>query len=201
MPKLLIATTNQAKLEESRRALEDSGLELLSLKDFPNIQPVEEIGTTFEENALLKAKGYFEQTQIPCLGDDGGLEIVYLGGLPGPNSRRWVGENATDRDLAEEVLKRLRGVPREKRGARLGTCNVFYDSKHILKKDSWVEGYIAEKLMTEIQPGFPYRSILMIPEFNKSYGRLTKEEHEAVNFRQKNLNALKPEIMKLLADK
>ena len=95
----------------------------------------------------------------------------------------------------------MEGIPKEKRTARLGGVMVFWDGQHMIKKEHSTEGYISERLMTEIQSGFPYRAILMIPQFNKAYGSLTHEEHEQVNFRRKNLAALKPEILQYLYEK
>ncbi len=200
MAKLLFGTTNQAKLAEVCGVLQADGIEVLGLRDIPDIQQVEETGKDFEENAVLKAKGYFSQKNIPTIADDGGIMVDALGGLPGVHSHRWLGHDASDRELAEAVLEKMRGVPQEKRTARLGGVMVFWDGEHIIKKEHWTEGYIADRLMTDIQPGFPYRAILMIPQFAKAYGALTDEEHEQVNFRRKNLAALKPEIVRYLKE-
>ncbi|OHA09532.1 MAG: hypothetical protein A3A44_01975 [Candidatus Sungbacteria bacterium RIFCSPLOWO2_01_FULL_60_25] len=196
--KLLVATTNAAKFREARDALGDARIEILGLQDFPHVSAVPETGETFRENAILKAKGYFRQTHVPCVADDGGLVVDYLGGMPGVQSHRWLEREASDRELAEAILAKLKGVAPEKRGARLGGCIAFWDGATLLTGQNWVEGYISERLMGEVQPGFPYRAILMIPQFEKSYGDLTEEEHEEVNFRRKNLKALKPEISKHL---
>ena len=198
MKSLLIGTTNPGKLEEAREVLKTNGLTILSLKDFSNIQKVDETGDTFEENASLKAKGYFSQTEIPCIADDGGLLVDALGGLPGVHSNRFLGYEASDQELAQGILERMQGVPHEKRTARLGGFIIFWDGTHLLKSENYIEGYIAEKLLGEIKPGFPFRPILVIPQFNKPYSTLTHEEHEQVNFRRKNLKILKPEILKLL---
>ncbi|MDP3770543.1 MAG: non-canonical purine NTP pyrophosphatase [Candidatus Sungbacteria bacterium] len=198
MKPLLIATTNPAKFEEAAEGLSGDGIEIRSLKDFPDIIPVEEIGDTFEENAVLKAKGYFEQTHIPCIADDGGLMIDYLGGAPGVHSNRWLGRVASSEELAHAIIEKMAGVEEEKRTARLGGFIIFWDGVHMLKQECWLEGYIAEQLMGEIKPGFPYRPLLMIPQFGKPYSELTQEEHDQVNFRRKNLRALKPEMLKLL---
>lgn len=199
MARLLISTTNPAKFEEAVSALTEPGLEILGLKDFPSIATVEEVGKTFEENAILKAKGYFEQTRVPCIADDGGLMVDYLDGAPGVASARWLGHNASAEELANAIIEKLQGVPRAHRTARLGGFIAFHDGANLLLNENWIEGYIANRIMCEIKPGFPYRAILMIPQFGKSYGELTEAEHEQVNFRRKNLKALKPEIMKLLA--
>lgn len=195
--KLCIATTNPAKFEEARLALQGGNFEVFGLRDFPGIVTVEETGATFEENAILKARGYFTQVGIPCIADDGGLEVEYLEGAPGVASSRWLGEEATDKDRANAVLKKLAGVPPEKRKARLGGVMVFYDGAHLLKSENWVDGHIAERLMGEITRGFPYRPIFMVSQLEKSYNELTNEEYEQINFRHKNLNALKLEIIKI----
>ena len=198
MRSLLIATTNPAKFEEASSLLAESNLTILGLKDFSAITAVEETGATFEENAILKAKGYFEQTNVPCIADDGGLMIDCLDGAPGVHSKRWLGHDASDEELAAAVLEKMSGIPQEKRTARLGGLIVFWDGEHLLKQENWIEGYITEKLMGEIKKGFPYRPLLMIPQFGKPYSDLTKEEHDQVNFRRKNLQILKPKILEML---
>lgn len=198
MKSLLIATTNPAKFEEISSILSSGGLEILGLKDFSSIQIVPETGDTFFENAFLKAKGYFEQTGLPCVADDGGLMVDYFDGAPGVNSHRWLGYEATDQELAEAILKKLEGVPLEKRAARIGGLAVFYDGEHVIKEENYVEGYIAERLMGTIKPGFPYRPIFIVSAFNKPFSMLTEEEDHAVGARQKNFRALKPKILELL---
>src|SRR5271157_5736486 len=101
MKPLLIATTNPSKFAEAKLVLERDGIRILALKDFPNITTVPETEETFRENAVLKAKGYFEQTGMPTLADDGGLEVEYLGGLPGVASHRWLGHAASDEELVQ----------------------------------------------------------------------------------------------------
>ena len=199
MKQLLIGTTNSGKFEEARRALQENELNILSLRDFPNIKKIEETGNTFKENAILKAKGYFRQTNIPTIADDGGLMVDALGGLPGVHSNRFLGyEGASDHELAEGILKRLEDVPQVKRGARLGGFVVFWDGTHLLEAENYIEGYIADTLLDTIKPGFPFRAILFLPQFNKPYSALTCEEHEKVNFRRKSLRELKPKILEFL---
>lgn len=198
MKSLIIATTNPAKFEEASTILKEADLKILGLKDFPDVKPVPETGNTFLENAFLKALGYFLQTGIPCIADDGGLMVDALDGAPGVNSHRWLGHEATDQELAEAVLKKLEGVPKEKRSARLGGVMVFYDGTHTLSKENYVEGYITDRLMGEIKPGFPYRPIFMVSSLNKPFSETTAEEDEIVGHRRKSLRALKPKILELL---
>lgn len=199
MRTLLAATTNPAKLKEIQLVFADFGVTLLSLKDFSEVAPAEETGETFEENAILKAKYYFGKTGVPTLADDGGCMVDALGGLPGVHSHRWLGHAATDLELAAEIVKRLAGVPREKRTARIGGFVAFYDGVHLITSSNFTHGYITETMPVEIEPGFPYRSVMVIPQFGKLYKDLTHEEHEAVNHRRKNLQALKPEILEILS--
>lgn len=198
MKSLLVATTNPSKFAEISLILQDSGLKILGLKDFSDVKIVPENGDTFLENAFLKAKGYFLQTQIPCVVDDGGLMIDYLDGAPGVHSNRWLGREASDQELYEAVLKRLEGVPRQKRTARLGGFAVFYDGEHFLKEENYIEGYIADRPTGGIKPGFPYRSIFVVSRFNKTFNELTEEEGKEVGARQKNFRALKPRVLELL---
>jgi XTP/dITP diphosphohydrolase len=196
--KLLIATTNPSKFKEASASLSGFGFEVLSLKDFPGSGDVEETGATFEENALLKAKTYFKRTKMPCIADDGGIVVDALDGAPGVASHRWLGDDATDEDRANGILERMKGVPREKRTARIGGIIVFFDGVHTLKAENWLEGYISDRVMGDIQPGFPYRHVLIIPQFGKAYSELTEAEHEAVSFRRKSIRELAPQIAKLL---
>ena len=198
MKRLLIGTTNPAKLEEAKTVLNGNGFEILGLKEFPHIEKIEESGETFEENAILKAKGYFAQTGIPTIADDGGLMVDALDGLPGVHSNRFLGYAASDEELVQGILKRLEGVPREKRTARLGGVIIFWDGAQLLRAENYIEGYIAEKPLDEIRPGFPYRPILFLPQFGKPYSALTHEEHEQADFRRKSLRELKPKILELL---
>lgn len=198
MKQVLVATTNPSKFREAASILKQEDLEILGLKDFPDVQKVEETGDSFLENALLKARGYFSQTKIPCVADDGGLMIDYLGGAPGVNSHRFLGREASDQELAEAVLKKMEGAPRQKRTARLGGYVVFYNGKEILKQENWIEGYIADRLMGDIKPGFPYRSIFMVAKFNKPFSEITEEEDREIGARQRNFRTLKPKILELL---
>ena len=199
MPRLLIATSNPSKFAEARDVLAGDSFTVVGLADFPDIKPVPETGETFEKNAVLKAKGYFSQTNVPCIADDGGLIVDALGGLPGVHSHRWLGHEATDQELAEAVIERLHSAPREQRTARLGGFIAFWNGAELLLSENWIEGHIAESIMGEIKPGFPYRAIFVVDAFNKPYSDLTHEEHEQVNFRRKNLKALRPRIAQLLA--
>jgi XTP/dITP diphosphohydrolase len=122
---LLIATTNPGKMLEIQRAFSDLPLMLRSLDEFPDIALVEETGTTYEENALLKALNYAEQTRCWALADDSGLEVTGLNGLPGVRSARYGGANASDGERTQKLIRELDGKAFHKRSARFVCCVAF----------------------------------------------------------------------------
>ena len=118
--KLLLGTKNTAKIEEYKKYLVRSNLQLVTLKEIGFLETPLEIGKTFAENAMQKARFYAEKTEYPTLGDDGGLEIDALDGEPGVHSRRWVGERGTDEDRIRKVFEKLEGVPPAERSSANG---------------------------------------------------------------------------------
>lgn len=183
MKKLLIATTNPGKLKEIKNTLTDLPLIILTLQDLQITEEVEEDGKTFEENAIKKAKFYCQKSGLPTIVDDGGLEIDALDGEPGVKSKRWVPgkENPTDEELIDYTLKRLLGVPKEKRGAQLRTvlALAFPDSQ-IFTSEGAVRGMIAKQPCKEWTRGYPYRALLYLPQIKKFYheGKFTRKEKE-----------------------
>src|SRR5690348_15468309 len=118
LPRLLIATTNPHKVEEFRAILGELPYQLVSLRDVPPVAEVDETGSTFEENAVLKAVGYARATGLLALADDSGLEIDALGGEPGVYSSRWAGPDVTYPERFRLLAARLAGVPAGGRTAR-----------------------------------------------------------------------------------
>ena len=121
MKTLVIATHNQGKLEEYQLIFKKvlSGVTLISLSELGITKKAEESGKTLEANAIQKASFYSRFTKLSTLADDGGLEIDYLDGEPGVQSRRWPGYEASDEELIQMTLDKLQGVPPAKRGAQL----------------------------------------------------------------------------------
>jgi non-canonical purine NTP pyrophosphatase (RdgB/HAM1 family) len=206
MKTLLIATTNPAKLEEYRILLRAYGLAALSLREagFDDHAP-EETGTTFAENARLKARFYFARANMPTLADDGGLEVDALGGEPGVRSPRWLAEAAAeahggdlDRALAEEVIRRMAGVAPKRRGARLraAVALVYHDHCQVRERvsEAALEGAIAERALSDLRPGFPYRAVLMLPERGCYLGELSDEEAARLSQRRAALEALRTDL-------
>ncbi|OGG30033.1 hypothetical protein A2973_05315 [Candidatus Gottesmanbacteria bacterium RIFCSPLOWO2_01_FULL_49_10] len=201
--KLLIATTNPGKLIEIRRFLGDLPVELIGLKDVGIIDIVEETGKTFEENAILKAKYYCHKSGLPTLADDGGAEIDVLGGEPGVKTRRWIHKNrdSTDEELIVYTLKRLEGVPSKKRGMQMRVVLAFASPDgRIHTATEKIRGVVALKPSNDRLEGFPFRSIMYLPEVGKFYNHdvLTPEENERLNHRIRALEQLKPIIRQSL---
>lgn len=204
MKRLLIATTNPAKLAEYRLLLRGLAIEPAALADLGiDIAPVES-GDTFTDNALIKARFYFERCGLPTLADDGGLEVDALGGAPGVRSHRWLGDHpAGDRDLAEEVIRRMKEVPRDHRTARLKAVAalVWREGRELRERtvEAALEGLIAERVYDRIRPGFPYRAVLQMRESGKYLAELSVEEAAALSQRRALIEQLRPELIAIAA--
>jgi len=197
MEKILIATHNPAKLTELKegcRPLIKKGINLVSLLDLKIDDEPEETGKTFEENAKLKAKYFFERAKMPTISDDGGLTINCLNGEPGIRSRRWIGDEATDEQRIVYTLSRLQGVAFQDRTAYLNVCLCFYDGKDFIYVEEKVKGYISDRPSRKRIEGYPYRSLFIVEKFGKYYDELTKEEHRQINHRLKAIGRLVEKI-------
>ena len=203
MNKLLIATTNPGKLAEIRRFLSDVPVELVGLKDVGITDAPKEDGISFEENAILKAKYYAKESKLPTLADDGGLEIDALNGEPGVKSHRWIHSDREDGDeeLIQYTLDRMKDLADDKREAqlRLVLALVMPDGE-VFTAEEKVRGIIPKVPSDVRHEGYPYRSLLFLPEINKFYNHdeLTATETETYNHRKKALDILKPIIQKKL---
>ena len=203
MKKLLIATSNPGKLDEIKRFLAGIPIRAVSLSEAGLKADAPEDGNTFTENAVMKAKYYASGSGLPVLADDGGLEIDALGGEPGIKSHRWVHGNheSTDEELISYTLKRLTGIPDHQRGAQLHLVMVFARPEgYIRTSECLVRGIIPGKPSDRRTAGFPYRSLLYIPEICKFYDQsiMTDAETERYNHRAKAVRKLIPYIRKEL---
>jgi XTP/dITP diphosphohydrolase len=203
MNRLLIATTNSAKLAEYRVLLRPFDLEVISLRDAGIDVEAPEDGATFIENARLKARFYFDRAGIATLADDGGLEVDALGGAPGVHSHRWLGADADDRALAEEIVGRMRGVAPEKRTARLRAVAVMIFAEDGARRETVVEaafeGVIADRCYPRIQPGFPYRAVLVIPQRGCYLAELGEEEAAILSQRRSMVDQLANDLKRIAA--
>ena len=171
MTQLLIATHNKDKVEEIRGILTGLDLSLVPLTDFPALPPTVEDADTLEGNALKKAEDAFRATGIPAVADDTGLEVFYLNGVPGVHSSRYAGEDASYADNRRKLLRRLRGVPPRRRGARFRTSVAFVPSNgtHYLF-EGICPGVIIEKEKGE--GGFGYDAIFLPDGYAETFGEM-----------------------------
>ena len=184
--------------------MSDLPFELVSLKDVGITQSAEETGKTFEENAILKAKYYAQKSGLMTLADDGGFEIDALGGQPGVKSHRWIHGDREDSDeeIITYVFERMKDIPEGKRQAqlRLVLALVTAHGEVIATVEASVRGIVPAARSPYLVHGFPYRSILFVPEMNKYYDQnlMTPDETEKYNHRKKAIEKLKPIISKLV---
>ncbi|HLC94481.1 MAG TPA: non-canonical purine NTP pyrophosphatase [Patescibacteria group bacterium] len=202
--KLFIATFNRAKQNDFKRIitalskLQYKPFQLFFPEDVANLNPIEEIGKTFEENSFLKARYFFEKTHMPTVADDGGLEIPILHGQPGVRSRRWLGKEVSDEELIAYTLQRLSPYRlKHERTAYLTTCLTFYDGKRVIQEKGRVKGYIADHPCNNWQKGYPFKVLFILSDLEKYYDELTEKEHEKYNHREKALKKLLQKIVKL----
>ncbi|MFC1896998.1 RdgB/HAM1 family non-canonical purine NTP pyrophosphatase [Chloroflexota bacterium] len=184
MPKLLLATNNQAKVGEYRSLLQNLPYELVTLAEQGITTIVDEVGESLEENARLKATILATESRLLALADDSGLEVDALGGEPGRLSARYAGENASDKDRVNYLLSRLKGVPWEKRSA-LFRCVIA-----IATPNGEVEFYPGEcRGFITFEPrgeqGFGYDPVFYLPELDKTMAELLLEIKSQVSHRGK----------------
>lgn len=182
MRALLLATTNRHKLEEYQNIFLDLPFQLLSLNDIQPDMDVEETGTTFRENAELKALAYARATGMLSLSDDSGLEIDALGGAPGVYSARFLGEGTSYQERFRAILEQLKGLPMEQCTARFRCVITLAEpSGYYRSVEGVIEGVIAEAPRGE--NGFGYDPIFLIPEFGKTTAELTPEQKNRISHR------------------
>lgn len=194
--KFIIATNNQKKLKELERILNPLGINAVSAKEEGiSLDDVEETGTTFAENAYLKAEAAFKKTGLTSVADDSGLCVDVLDGRPGIYSARYAGENATDEDKNNKLLAELNDVPEKDRTAHF-TCAIccILPSGEKIEVEGVCEGSIAFE--PHGNGGFGYDPIFKYGD--KSYAELSSDEKDAVSHRGKALRKLKAELEKYL---
>jgi XTP/dITP diphosphohydrolase len=205
MKRLLIATSNPAKLAEYRLLLREFALEAMSLAEAGIHEHPEEDGATFRENAIKKARFYFARARIPTIADDGGLEVDALGGEPGVRSHRWIGgaEN-TDATLVAEVIRRMEHVDGSRRTARLcAAVALIYEVGGAPREcvtQAAMEGVIAERAWPRVRPGFPYRSVVYLPARGCYVAELGDEEEARISQRRVAIAELASELRRIAGD-
>lgn len=199
MKRIIFATGNKGKMREIRRILENMTIEgenaeILSMKEAGIDLEIIEDGTTFMENAVIKAKAVAEVAKDAIvLADDSGLEIDYLNGEPGIYSARYLGEDTPYHIKNTNLIARLEGVEDEKRSARFvcAIAAVMPDGT-VLTETGTIEGRIGYE--EKGRGGFGYDPIFYVPEFGKSTAELSEDEKNAVSHRGKALRAIRKKL-------
>ena len=193
MDKIIFATGNEGKMKEVRMILEDLGLPVLSLKDAGITADVEENGTTFEENAQIKAKAIMEMTGALVLADDSGLEVDALDKEPGIYSARYMGHDTSYHIKNQNIIDRLEGKVGEERSARF-VCAIaaaFPDGRVLITRGT-MEGQIGYEEKGE--NGFGYDPIFYLPEHQCYSAELSLEEKNKLSHRGKALRLMKERL-------
>jgi len=197
---LVLATRNQGKIIEFRRildAISDGAINLVGLEEFPHTTDVEETGTTFKENALLKARSVCKETGLPAIADDSGLCVDALNGAPGIFSARFAGVHGDDKANNAKLLRDLESVPEEKRSAHF-TCAaalVLPDGREHVCEEIF-EGSI---LFAPIgDQGFGYDPLFRPHGLAISSAQMSAEEKDSISHRGKSLRAIAPYVINLL---
>ncbi len=193
MKRMIFATGNAGKMKEIRMIMADTDYEVLSMKEAGVDIDIEENGSTYEENALIKARAVAAVTGDTVLADDSGLEIDYLNKEPGVQSARYMGEDTPYAIKNANLISRLEGVPDEQRTARFvcAIAAVLPDGRELTTRAT-IEGRIGYE--EKGNHGFGYDPIFFVPEFGKTTAELTEEEKNQVSHRGKALELMKKEL-------
>ncbi len=190
MKKIVLATGNLGKVKELSDRLAPLAFDVVAQSEF-TVSSVAETGTTFVENAIIKARHAAAETGLPAIADDSGLEVDYLNGAPGIYSSRYSGDNATDELNNSKLLEALSGVPAAQRTARFQCVLVFMlhkdDPTPIICQGSW-EGTITDDASG--RNGFGYDPLFWLNTHQCTSADLTKQEKNTISHRGQALNQL-----------
>lgn len=192
----ILATNNMKKLGEMQRILSPLGINVVTAKMLGiTIPDVEENGSTFEENAEIKASAACEATGMPAIADDSGICVDYLDGAPGIFSARFSGGHGNDEANNDLLLEKLSGVPMEQRTAYYvcAICCIFPDGKKIIVRGE-CHGHIGFE--RDGNEGFGYDPLFIIQ--GRAFGRYTAEEKDEISHRGKALRLLTKELEKII---
>ena len=193
MKSIILASNDEDKVKEVKEILK--GYDIISMKEAGIDVDIEENGTTFEENALIKARAIMKLTGQITMADDSGLEIDYLNKAPGVYSARFMGHDTSYDIKNKALIQKLEGVKGSDRSGRF-VCAIavcFPDGREIVKRGT-MEGLIAEEIKGD--NGFGYDPIVYLPEYGKTSGELAPEEKNKISHRGKALALIKEELDK-----
>lgn len=197
MKQLVLATNNEHKIREIRSLLKNLPVELLTLRDIPNIPPLLEDGETFLENAVKKATTVFQHTGLPTLADDSGIEVFYLNMRPGVHSARYAGPNATDAQNNEKLLHAIQGVAPRRRRAQFRSVIALVDKGLQEITEGIFSGTLAES--PRGSNGFGYDPLFIPDGMAITSAELTDEEKNAISHRGQSLRKMIEVLQKRFA--
>jgi XTP/dITP diphosphohydrolase len=196
---LLLASQNPGKLNEMRQLVEGLPFRVVGPRELGIEEAPEETGTTFIENATLKALYYAGRSGLVTVADDSGISVEALDGRPGLHSSRFGGEGATDVDRNRLLLEKLKGVPHERRGAHFTSAVVVARGDTVLfQVQEQVDGSIAEE--TRGENGFGYDPLFFYPPFGRTFGEVPRTEKDKVSHRGKAFARLRTFLTELVAE-
>ena len=197
--KFVLSSQNKKKLEEMSRILEPMGIELVTAADMGFTEDVEETGTTFEENAFIKAEAACKALGMPAIADDSGLCVDYLDGAPGVFSARFAGEQHDDEMNNDKLLSLLDGVPKQQRSAKYVSviCTVFPDGRSFCVRGE-CHGHIGTR--RQGSGGFGYDPLFIVEGSNRTFGEYSPSEKDAVSHRGNSLRKFERELPKYLEE-
>ena len=183
MKKIVLATSNPGKVKELGQLLTPFAIEIVPQSQF-NVSSVAETGTTFVENAIIKARHAAQSTGLAAIADDSGLEVDFLKGAPGIYSSRFAGVDANDEDNWRKLLEQMKDVPAEKRTARFQCVLVYMthaeDPTPVICQGTW-EGVITESAVGN--QGFGYDPVFFVPSENCCSAQLSREQKNQLSHR------------------
>ncbi len=195
--KIVFATGNEGKMREVRLILQDLGFPVLSMKEAGVSLDIEENGTTFAENAMIKARAVWEKTGGIVLADDSGLVVDYLGGEPGVYSARYLGEDTSYEIKNQAIIDRLADAKEEERTARfISAIAAVLPEGSELVTEGTVEGLIAHEPAGN--GGFGYDPIFYLPEYGVTSAEIPIEKKNEISHRGKALEAMKIKLRERL---
>ena len=190
MKKIIFATTNKNKVREVKMMMDDFNVELLTMKEAGIDADIVEDGTTFEENAVIKAKTIMEMTGEIAIADDSGLEVDYLDGAPGIYSARFLGEDTSYDIKNNYIIEKLKEAKGKERSARfVCAMAVAFPDGEIATCKGTIEGVIAYE--QKGKNGFGYDPIVYVPEYEMTTGEMAPELKNSISHRGKALSRMK----------
>ncbi|MDR1782043.1 MAG: XTP/dITP diphosphatase [Bacilli bacterium] len=194
MNKLIVASNNQHKIKEIRAMLNKYNIEVFSLKDINLVIDVEETGSTFKENAFIKARAIYDIIKLPVLSDDSGLEVKALNNEPGIYSARYAGAQHNDQDNLDKLLFNLKDV-KDTSARYVCAMVLIIDINHYYQVEGYLEGRIV--LNPCGQNGFGYDPVFYLDDYKKTVAQISDEEKNKISHRYHALKQIEAIISEL----